>query len=416
MTIRKILFRDYLDIIFPPCTLENVKCSIDFDNLERLSILVTLIFNITLLMKKFLFLALAFVVLKIPVIAQFSEYSMAHSIILRNNDTLFDVRLFQDKKLTNENQLTKDNFTGPGTTIKTEDIQTVVFNSGNYNSIKVEPGNEYKLMKTQVIGYLVFAESFSLKKEKNYYFQIEGKGYDISSYADDLDGFLDNVLPKYTEFRQSYSKKVLIDYKSLAEMASAYNTFMFPDKYVFVKYKNEKKFSIGAMAGGSINQMQVDTYEPESLYGGYLGIMMENMLSPKASIFLAPYFSYQTGTNAVSDVKLGALNLDIIPTITLYQKRSLKLQTGPGLGLRYYVSSNMKQANPPEFEKSEFGFQSFGYSVDLHVIVKLNEKHTTYIKGGKAWLQTQQISTMVISDNRRKGSYTGVSIGYSYTF
>lgn len=367
-------------------------------------------------MRRLFLLSFTLVLLKFQLVAQYSEYSLAHKIILTNNDTLIDVRLFQDKKLTNENQLTKDNFTGPGTIIKAEDIRSVIFNSGKYNSILIEPGNEYKLAKTQVIGYLVFAESFSLKTEKNYYYSIEGKSYAIADFANDLEGFLENTLPKFSDFRETYSKKVFNDYKSLAELASAYNTFMFPEKYVFVNYKNKRKFSPGVFIGGSFNHLQIDSYDSESLQGGSLGLLLESRLNPRMSLYLAPYFSYQTGSNVVSDVKLSALNLDVFPAFTLFQKGIVKLQTGPGFGLRYYVSGTMKQENHPEFEKSEFGFRGVGYSLDAHLLVKLSNKHCAYIKGGKAWLRTDQISTMAITDIRRKGSYTGVSIGYSYTF
>ncbi|HYX07692.1 MAG TPA: hypothetical protein VE912_13270, partial [Bacteroidales bacterium] len=331
------------------------------------------------------------------------------------NDTIHHITIVQKSELTNEDQVT---FIGDETPITLDASSVTAYFDGKqkYISTRISSDRSFKLMNYQVIGYLQFAQSSTSGGDPVYYYIFDGRCVNLSVYMNNIEKFVADFIPDYEEFKDIYHKKMFYDFKSLAEFASAYNAYRYPDKYVFEKYQNKEAFSTGSIISLNFGTLNLEDFKSIYISGLDMGLNIEYKYSPNSSLMIQPYFSHFAGSNTTTKVKLNAMKLKIIIAFTFYTHRYLKLQAGPGIGFYYNLNSIMNRSDTLPYNKKKIEFRTPGINYNFNILAVLNERHKIYVLAGSTGIKTKETTIYPMPNSEKKGRNLEFGIGYGFNF
>lgn len=315
-------------------------------------------------MKKQLLLAAFFVLFAfINVFAQSPRSETV--IVFSNGDTLFSVSILKSKTYTNEDGITylntkKVKQKATSLQITSYGMDNDYFLSENVNNLETK-----KLISYQVYGYIKLGISYTSKGESNYYIKKENDVICLAEFRKNLQDFLSSYLSDFDLFYKNYSKNIAYDFKSLADVFSAYNAFKFPDKYVRETYQNKEKFQFGLLGSAGISVVKLSGFYTDVMPGPSFsaGIEFGSNYSPKFSIHSPLTFNYLIAKSEKSSTNLKTLGIDPYISYSLRKQNSNGIEIGAGLGVTYALGGILEQnvsnlsgsVSQVQFKKITFG-------------------------------------------------------------
>jgi len=255
---------------------------------------------------------------------------------LKNNDTLKDIRIKKNYRLTNHKTVTFKKSALKNYSYTVDGIFKYFDGKDMYYSIQEKTSHSLVFVKFFADGIYKAGESVDSKGNLLYFISNSEDLVYLKS-DEDLITYIKKNIPKFSEFRKSYENKIVVSYKSLGELVSAINEFLDPKTYKKEKYKYRQSFKFGLNLYPY--NYNISTKDSEyQLHGAqYIstGLSLENRLSEHFSAYYCFSGSWQNYTD--NDLLFNYISyvLEAHPEYYILNNRIVNLKISPGLSIAY---------------------------------------------------------------------------------
>ena len=274
-------------------------------------------------------------------------------IITNSDDTIRNCSIRKPHRLTNEDKVTYF-YNNTSHSLPSNSIKSYFDGSQLFFSELLKNKNKHVLISYIIGGPGSFGQSISDKNEIIYYLKRSDtqEVVCLEEHKYSLLSFLHGFLPDFDTFIKTYDAIVVYDYKSIAELISAYNAFKEPNTFVPVKYqfKQEAKFGINASLG--LGNLELENgnryYINENNYS--FGLNYKQLYSRNISLNFSLSFNNTSFIGTIEDLYIKAISFEpnLVFTANIFPRIDIALKGG--INLNYNIDSYLNQ-------KTEYGQQ-----------------------------------------------------------
>jgi hypothetical protein len=286
----------------------------------------------------------------ITIMLALSRVSFAQSsdnlsyIVKTSGDTIRNFRIHKAFKSTNENKVTYFH-NDEKYSIPAGSIQSYYHNDAFYTSEFLKNENRHVLISYIVGGPVHFGQSAAPKGGDKFYLKLNDtqEVIGLSEHRNDLLKFLKGFLPDFDAFYSKYNAKILYEYKSLAELFTAYNAFREPGLYVPVRYKyrEHSKFGISASYGkGSLELIdQQSDFKDKHNYS--VGLVFRQFYTRNIGLNLSLSYNNALFNGTNEDLHIRDISFDPAICFGTMIRPGFDIALRGGYHLGYNINSNL---------------------------------------------------------------------------
>ena len=310
----------------------------------------------------------AFLLLTFLINSSFSQTNNNSFVLLRNGDSITNITIDTKKSATNESFVKYTDTLK--NTYRIEAAKVNKYFDGNFifNSENIK--DNFKFIYYYATGYISIGISFKNNGDQQFWLKTEGNIIKIPNEQDSLISFFKHNLKDFDQFIASKPIKVEYSYKYLGEIASSYNAFKFPKKYVAVDYSSRKKYSIGLFS----NPLILTNTEFNSSF--QIGASLKFVYSPSISINLSPSYYKNETDNIDYTLYLKTFNTDFSVNFNALGKKNTSIELGLGLGIIYhyntlFILKNMYANTKPVSLNNPLSISAFS-AINIYILKNLS--------------------------------------------
>lgn len=333
-----------------------------------------------------------------------------NSIIKVSRDTIRPQLISTKASESNETQVT---YTLNKSTLilKAEDLISYFDGKASYYSENIQNSNEKRLVKYIVSGPLYFGQSNSKKGEITYYLKLKEANelINLEPKKYEINRFLKEYLADFDQFRSKYKKKIFYDYKSLAEFASAYNAFKYPETYVPLKFKNSESVKLGIYASLNLSQIEFESMSKPNSLSYSVGPRLSIKYTRTISFDILSTLNRSSFEYTNEKVNINTIGLEPSIGISCYVsgKIAIKLNVGPTLHYNTKSKVHLVKENTDVLIKS----LNTGLSSGIGLVYKSN--YSFLINYINYPFKTENFSG---AKSERTGKFNSLRFGLLYNF
>ncbi len=358
-------------------------------------------------------LLILFAGLSIRAIAQNSD--PVSLIILNNGDSLFNKEILKDVKYTNSDFITYRDNGGNSVKLSATEIKACFFKEKLYYSENIKDENK-KLLITYIVGGPVsLGCSYSPGGKRELYLKKGDEVVQLSKYRENPEAFLQTFLEDYASFKIIYSAAVTYNVQSLANMTAAYNSFLFPDQYIFQKYKDEEPLSVRAFASGGL---AFSSLSGERMIGPSVAVGADFCLYYPGSVSVHLPFSFYYAHSEASDALARFFSMSFEPylTSTLDPNGDNRFEIGAGLGILYNMESEVEGDALLADQTSNVDIHRLLPGANFTLLYHINQQLCTQFKTSCFKFRTGSLKPGSPGDTSGKGVLIDAGLTISYYF
>ncbi len=282
----------------------------------------------------------------------------------------------------------------------------------------IKDDNICRLVTYEVGGYISFGLSYTSNGEMNFYVKKDEEVTSLEKYKYELKSFFSGYLPDFDQFYATYKVKLSYDFKTLAEMISAYNAYKFPEMYVFEHVKNKEKGRFGIIVSGGLMSTNLSGYYEDKLTGGSFsfGMDIESRYSRFIAIHIPLTYNISSGKGSNISSHWSTLNVEPYLTFTPILKKKISFELGAGVGMLYSLNSYLDCSALAESDQNKVSFNKMNFGPNLSFIVTLNRKLKTQLMFAQYQAKTSNLKMSSLEDTSVKARTNNFRLMISYYF
>jgi hypothetical protein len=339
-------------------------------------------------------------------------------IIFANGDTLFSPQISGNQILTNQDGIAYTDKQNTKHKLTACQIREYYLNNEYFHSVMIKNENICRLITYEVGGYISFGLSYTANGDMNYYVKKDDEVTSLEKDKYELKAFFSGYLPDFDQFYATYKVKISYDFKTLAEMISAYNAYKFPEKYVFQRVKNKEKGRIGIIASGGLMNTKLSGFYADKLTGGSFsfGMDIESRYSRYLAIHIPLTYNIASGKGSNVSSHWSTVNFEPYLTFTPIPKKKINFEFGAGVGMLYSMNSYLDCSALTESDQNKVYFNKMNFGPNLSFIVKLSRNLKTQLMFTQYKAKTTNLKMSSIDDTSVKASTNNFRLMISYYF
>lgn len=277
--------------------------------------------------------------------AQSSQTNSSY-IVTISGDTIRNCEIKKNHKLTNEDQVTYI-YNNTRNSLPSNSIKSFFNGSELFVSELLKHEIKYKLISYLIGGTSSFGQAFSRKGKAIFYLKRSDtqEVVCLEDHKLNLLPFVQSFLPDFDAFYKTYNAKVYYEYKSIAELISAYNAFKEPSIYVPTKYKYRENIKFGMNASIGIGNLAFTNSQSDlnSLDNFSFGLNFKQFYTRNINFNFSISYNNSSfkGTNEDVYIKSISVNPNLGFSKALNSKLDITLKGG--LSLSYNIDSYLAQ-------------------------------------------------------------------------
>lgn len=342
-------------------------------------------------------------------------------IIFANGDTLSSPKIVANKALTNQDGIVyidKQNTRHKSTACQ---ISEYYLNNEYFHSVMIKGDNICRLVTYEVGGYVSFGLSYTPNGDMNFYVKKDDEVTSLEKYRYGLKSFFSTYLVDFDQFYATYKVRLSYDFKTLAEMISAYNTFKYPEKYVFEKAKDKEKGRIGIIASAGITTANLSGSYADDLKGSSFsfGLDRESRYSRRFALHMPLTYNSSAVKSSTTNIQYTSVNFEPYLTFTPISQKKVSFEIGAGVGLLYSLNSYLNVSSLMESnqaDQSKVYLNKMNFGPNLSFIVNLTRKLKTQLMFAQYLAKTPNIRMSSSEDTSVKARSNNFRLFISYYF
>jgi len=297
-------------------------------------------------------------------------------IIFANGDTLFSPQISGNKILTNQDGIAYTDKQNIKHKLTACEIREYYFNNEYFHSVLIKSDNICRLITYEVGGFISFGLSYTANGDMNYYVKKDDEVTSLEKDKYELKSFFSGYLPDFDQFYATYKVKISYDFKTLAEMISAYNAYKFPEKYVFEPSKNKEKGRIGIIASAGLMSTNLTGYFEDNLKGGSfsIGFDRESRYSRCFAVHMPLTYNLASVKSSNTSIHWSTINFEPYITLRTIPNKKINFEIGAGVGMLYSLNSYLDVSKLPESDQDKVDFTKLSFGPNLSFIANLDRK------------------------------------------
>jgi hypothetical protein len=339
-------------------------------------------------------------------------------IIFANGDTLSSPQILSNKILTNQSEIVFIDKNNTKQKLTACQIREYYLDNEYFHSVMIKSENICRLVTYEVGGYVSFGLSYASNGDMNFYVKKNDEVEALEKHKYNLKSFFSGYLENFDAFYSNYKVKLSYDFKTLAEMISAYNAYKYPEKYVFEEVKNKEKGHIGIIASVGMANTNLSGYLQDNLNGVSfsVGLDYESRYSRYFAIHLPVTYNGVSGKASNISIHLSSFNFEPYLTFRPIPSKTINFEFGAGIGIMYSMNSYLDCSQLIESDQNKVMLNKLGVGPNFSFITNLNKKlkaqfiFTQY----KAHLPSIKMSSP--EDTSAKASINNFRLMISYSF
>jgi len=297
-------------------------------------------------------------------------------IILSTGDTLFSPQIIGNKAKTNQDGIVYVDKKNTRQKLTACQISEYYLDNEYFHSEKIKSDNKCRLVTYEVGGYISFGLSYTSNGDMNFYIKKEEDVTSLEKYKYDLKSFFSGYLENFDQFYAIYKVKISYDFKTLAEMISAYNAYRYPEKYVFEPSKNKEMGRIGLIASAGLMNTNLSGYYKDDLKGGSfsIGFDRESRYSRCFAFHMPLTDNIAKVKSSNTSIHWSTINFEHYITLRTIPNKKITFELGAGVGMLYSLNSYLDASTLPESDQDKVYFTKFSFGPNLSLIANLDRK------------------------------------------
>lgn len=328
--------------------------------------------------------------------AQSTSINSAY-IATTSGDTIRNCEIKKSHRLTNENKVTYY-YNDTVYSLPSKDVKSYFDGSQYFVSEKLN--NKYILINYIIGGSASFGQSFTKGGEAIFHLKRNDtqEVVRLAEHKYNLLSFLKSFLPDFDAFYSNYNAKVYYDFKSMAELISAYNAFKMPDLFFPVKYNYKKNIKIGINASLSKWNLELidDHLDFTDRNSFSLGLDIKQYYT--RNVFFNVSLSYNNagfiGTN--EDLYIETVSLDPNLGFSTTINPRLEIAIKGGFNLSYNIDSYLRKKALGDVELEIVGFN---FGPQLGIVITYLNRHSVFINYSNYAFKTNEESVILDMHN-----------------
>jgi hypothetical protein len=285
----------------------------------------------------------------------------------------------------------------------------------------IKSDNICRLVTYEVGGYVSFGLSYTSNGDMNFYIKKNDEVTSLEKYRYGLKSFFSTYLVDFDQFYSTYKVRLSYDFKTLAEMISAYNAYKYPEKYVFEKAKDKEKGRIGIIASAGMTTTNLSGSYTGDLKGGSfsIGLDRESRYSRRFALHMPLTYNSSTVKSSNTNIHFTSVNFEPYLTFTPISRTKISFEFGAGVGLLYSLNSYLDvsalmESGQADQNKVYLNKMNFGPNVSF--IVNLTRKLKTQLMFAQYLAKTPNIRVSSSEDTSVKARTNNFRLMISYYF
>lgn len=346
------------------------------------------------------------------------ENTSGNAIIFANGDTLSSPQIVKSKKQTNQDQIVYIDGQNQKLKLSASKIKAYYLNNESFHSEEIKGDNLYKLVSYEVGGYISFGLSYTSNGDMNFYVKKDEVVIALEKYQYDLKSFFSTYLEDFAQFNETYKVKISYDFKTLAEMISAYNVYKFPEKYVFERYKKKEMVKFGIIASGGVLNTNLSGYYEDVLIGGSFsfGMDLESWYSRYLGIHVPLSYNIGKASSSNSSINLSTLNFEPYLTYRSTPKKKISFEFGAGIGLMYSFNSFLDCSLLNVSDQNKVKLKNIGFGPNFSLIANLQSRLKAQLMFAHYQIQSNNLKLSSPEDTTVKAGTNNLRFMIAYYF
>lgn len=339
-------------------------------------------------------------------------------IIFCNGDTLYSPKIMESKIHTNQDEIAYTDKQNTIQKLAACQIKEYYFNNEYFHSVMIKNDSICRLVAFEVGGYVSFGLSYTSDGDMNFYVKKDEEAVSLEKYRFNLDSFFSAYLENFEQFRKSYKVKISYDFKTLAEMISAYNAYKYPENYVFERAENKEKGCFGVTASGGLMNTTLSGYKADNMTGGSLsfGISLESVYSRRFAIYLPLSYNISSGKGTNMSIYLSTLNFEPYLSFRMLPKKKVNFEIGAGIGLLYSINSYLDCSSLPGSDQDKVKLNKMNFGPNISFMANLDRKLKAQLMYVQYQARSFNLMESSVEDTSVKASSNNFRLMLSYCF
>jgi hypothetical protein len=339
-------------------------------------------------------------------------------IIFANGDTLSSPKITGNKALTNQDGIVYIDKQNSRQKLTACQIREYYLDNEYFHSVMLKSDNICRLITYEVGGYVSFGLSYTSNGDMNFYVKKDDEVTSLEKYRYGLKSFFSTYLLDFDQFYTTYKVRLSYDFKTLAEMISAYNAYKFPDKYVFEKAKNKEKGRIGFIASTGMTTTNLTGYFKDDLKGGSfsIGLDRESRYSRCFAVHMPLTYNIASVKSSNTSIHWSTINFEPYITLRTIPTKKINFEIGAGVGMFYSLNSYLDVSKLPESDQDKVDFTKFSAGPNLSVIANLDRKLKAQLMFTQYQVKSSAIKQVSLDDTTVKTYTNNFRLMISYYF
>lgn len=350
----------------------------------------------------------------------FSQNNIKNDVvILVNGDTISIPEIINNGRRTNQDKITYIDIQKKKHELAVSEVKVYFVENGTFFSDKIKNIEQNRFIKYEVIGYISFGISYRSNGELIFYVKKDNEVTSLEEHKFKLMSFFSGYLIDFVKFYSQYKVKISYDLKTLAEMISAYNAFKFPDKYVFVKYKNKEPMRVGVFGSAGLMNAKISDFITGNLYGvsSSFGLDITTIYSRYFSFHLPVSYNKQSSKSSISSIHLSTLNLEPYLSFIPIPKKKFFYEIGAGYGMMYSFNNGYVDCSSiKESDQDHVKFNKISLGINGSIIANITRNIKVQLIYAHYNIRSFDIKIASPDDTSVKASINNFRFMVSYYF
>lgn len=266
-------------------------------------------------------------------------------IVKAPGDTIKECEILESYRMTNEEKVTYI-YNNAELSIPSKDLRSYYNGTDLFESEFLENENKHVLISYTVGGTSYLGQSFSKKGEVNFYIKLidQGQVVNLTDHKYNLLPVLKSVLPDFNTFYSTRNDRIYYDYKSLAELITAYNAFRDPSLYIPVKYKYRDYIKLGINVSSGIGNLTLvnDNSDLTGKLKYSFGLNYQQFYTRRTSLNVALHYNDLSFTGSTEDADIKTISFNPGIGYSAIKNPKFDIIVKGGLNIIYNTGSYLK--------------------------------------------------------------------------
>ncbi|MDO9258038.1 MAG: hypothetical protein Q7U54_21170 [Bacteroidales bacterium] len=339
-------------------------------------------------------------------------------IIFANGDTLSSPKIIGSKALTNQDGIVYIDKQNSMQKLTACQVREYYLDNEYFHSETIKNDNICRLVTYEVGGYVSFGLSYTSNGDMNFYVKKNDDVTSLEKYRFDLKSFFSTYLVDFDQFYATYKVRLSYDFKTLAQMISAYNAYKYPEKYVFEHVKNKEKGRIGIIASAGMTTTNLKGFYEDDLKGGSfsIGLDRESRYSRCFAIHMPLTYNVSTVKSSNTSIHWSTVNFEPYISLRTIPKKKINFEIGAGIGILYSLNSYLDGSSIPGSDQDKVTLTKAGFGPNFSFIANLDRKLKAQLMFAQYQAKSASIKVGSPEDTKVKALTNNFRLLISYYF